>query len=196
MSAACIAWKLWFDAKLSCGNLPQLEAFLQTALREGEFDEVDRVLRKNRDRLANIPANAATLLFNPRLVHQMINSHSFIHLELLAQRSFLDSLENRLQAVETVVRELLVSGTSPLQSAVVERFRGIEHLRYTDAERKLIDSTFENPLWYHDTNAHYPLIITAMNKIESGQLDGPYNQPDENYVASQGSQNDRLVRCI
>ena len=31
--------------------------------------------------------NAATLLFDPRLVHQMINSHSFIHLELLARRA-------------------------------------------------------------------------------------------------------------
>ena len=106
VSGAVIAWLLWWKAKLSSRNLPQLEELLQSALREGEFDEVDRVLRKNRLGLANIPPNAATLLFNPRLVHQMINSHSFIHLELLARHPFMESLENRLQAVETVVREL------------------------------------------------------------------------------------------
>ena len=85
-----------------------------------------------------------------------------------------------------MVREILVAGASPLQSAVVKRYGGIEHVQYTDPERKLIEATFENPGWYRDTNAHYPLIITAMNKIESGELDGPYNQPDENYAARQG----------
>lgn len=186
MSAAVIAWMLWFNAKLSSRNLPQLEPFLQTALREGEFDEVDRVLRRNHDRLARIPSGAATVLFNPRLVHQMVSSHSFVHLELLAQRPFMESLENRLKAVETVVREILMAEVSPLQSAVVDRYEGIEHLQYTDSERALMAATFEDPHWYHDTNAHYPLIITAMNRIESGELDAFYNQPDENYVATQG----------
>jgi hypothetical protein len=186
VSGAVIAWLLWWNARLSSRNLPQLEEFLQSALREGEFDEVDRVLRKNRLRLANIPPNAATLLFNRRLVHQMINSHSFIHLDLLARRPFMESLENRLQAVETVVREILVAETSPLQAAVVKRFGGIEHLQYTEVDQRLFESTFQDPDWYHDTNAHYPLIITAINKIESGALDVSYNLPDENYVATQG----------
>jgi len=186
MSGAVVAWMLWFNAKLSARNLPQLEAFLQTALREGEFDEVDRVLRKNHNHLNKIPSSAATVLFNPRLVQRMVGSHSFIHLELLAQRPFLESLENRLEAVETVVREILVAGASPLQSAVVSRFGGIEHLQYTDTDRRVIEATFEDPEWYHDANAHYPLIITAINKIESGELNGPYNQEDESYVADQG----------
>jgi hypothetical protein len=186
VSAAFVAWVLWFDAKLSSRNLPQLEAFLQTALREGKFDEVDRVLGRNRGRLARIPSGAATVLFNSRLVRQMVSSQSFVHLELLSQRPLMESLENRLQAVETVVREILMAGASPLQSAVVEKYEGIEHLQYTDSERSLIAATFENPHWYHDTNAHYPLIITAINRIESGELDTLYNQPDENYVATQG----------
>ena len=186
MSAAIIAWLLWFGAKLSNRTLPQLEPFLQTALREGEFDEVDRVLRKNHDGLANISPGPATVLFNPRLVHQMVSSQSFIHLQLLAQRPFLEALENRLQAVETVVREILMAGASPIQSAVVERYGGIEHLQYTDSDRALMAATFENPQWYHDANAHYPLIITAINTIEGGELDTLYNRPDENYVATQG----------
>src|SRR4029077_13336232 len=116
------------------------------------------------DRLAGISSGAATVLFNPRLVHQMVSSQSFVHLELLARLPCLESLKNQLQAVETVVREVLMAGVSPLQSAVVEKYRGIEHLQYTDSARALIAATFENPRWYHDTNAHYPLIITAMNR--------------------------------
>ena len=183
---AILAWSLWWNAKLTSRNLPQLEEMLQAALRESEFDEVDRVLRRNRLGLLKLPPNTATLLFNPRLVHQMVSSHSFIHLELLAQRPFLESLESRLHSVETVVREILVAETSPLQAAVVRRFGGIEHQQFTSSDETLIESTFQNPHWYHDTNAHYPLIITAMNKIESGVLDVPYNLSDENYVAKQG----------
>lgn len=186
IGSAIIAWWLWWRARLSSRNLPYLEEFLHAALREGEFDEVERVLRMNRHTLTKILPNAATVLFSPRLVHQMVTTYSFIHLELLAQRPFLESLDNRLQAVDVVVRELLVAESSPLQSAVVNRFGGIEHLQYTDLDKKLIESTFEDPDWYHDTYAHYPLIITVMNVIESGTLDVAYNRVDENYVATQG----------
>jgi hypothetical protein len=183
---ALVAWMLWLDAKLSSRNISELEPFLQTALRESELDEVDRVLRKNIKRLSSIPSGAATLLYSPRLVQFMVTSHSFIHLELLSQPLFLASLENRLVAVENVVRELLMAQASPLQSAVVARFGGNERLQYTDSERSLIEATFENPSWYHDANAHYPLIITAINRIESGELNAPYNLPDESYIAHQG----------
>ncbi len=193
VGSAIIAWWFWWRARLSSRNLPYFEVFLHAALREGEFDEVERVLRKNRDTLTNIPPNAATVLFSPRLVHQMVGTYSFIHLELLACRPFLESLDNRLQAVNTVVRELLMAESSPLQSAVVKRFGGIEHLQYTDLDKKLIESTFEDPNWYHDTYAHYPLIITVMNAIEGGTLDAAYNRVDENYVATQGIS--KRARC-
>jgi hypothetical protein len=81
---------------------------------------------------------------------------------------------------------MLELGASPIQSAVVSESGGIEHLRYSDQDKKLIAATFQNPEWYHDTNAHYPLIITAINKIQGGALDESYNRPDENYAARQG----------
>ena len=186
MVGAVAAWVMWLNAKLTSRNISELEPFLQTALREGELDEVERVLHKNSNRLSNIPSGAVTLLFSPRLVQRMVISHSFIDLELLSQRQFVEPLENRLVAVENVVRELLMAQASPLQSAVVARFGGNEHLQYTDNERRLMEATFENPTWYHDTNAHYPLIITAINQIESGELNAPYNLPDESYIAHQG----------
>lgn len=145
LAGALAAWMFWLNAKLTSHNISELEPFLQTALRESELDEVDRVLHKNTKRLSNIPAGAATLLFSPRLVQFMMTSHSFIHLELLSQPLFLQSLENRLVAVENVIRELLLAQSSPLQSAVVARFGGNEHLQYTDGDGNLIEATFENP---------------------------------------------------
>jgi hypothetical protein len=186
IGSAVIAWICWLNAKLTSRNISQLEFFLQAALREGELDEVERVLHKNSGRLSKIPSGVATLLFSPRLVQLMVTSHSFIHLELLSQPQFMGPLENRLVAVENVVRELLIAQASPVQSAVVARFGGNEQLQYTDNEKNLMEATFENPTWYHDTNAHYPLIITAINKIESGELNAPYNLPDESYIAHQG----------
>lgn len=186
VAAALVSWKYWYDARLSDRNLAGLEPFLQAALQQGEFDEVDRVLRRNRDRLTKIPAGAAALLFDPRVVRRLVSSRSFLHLELLARRPFLESLENRLQAVGIVVREMLEAGTSPIQSAVVSVWGGIERLGYSDYDRNLIAATFQNPEWYCDTNAHYSLIITAINKIQSGKLDESYNRPDENYAARQG----------
>jgi hypothetical protein len=186
VGAALYSWGLWLEARLSDRNVAGLEPFLQTTLQQGEFQEVDRILRKNWDRLPKIPAGAAALLFDPKVVRRLVNSHSFLHLELLARRPFLESLENRLQAVEIVVREMLEAGTSPIQSAVVSEWGGIEHLGYSDQDRKLIAATFQSPDWYHGTNAHYPLIITAINKIQGGTLDESYNRPDENYAARQG----------
>lgn len=186
VAAALIAWRLWERARLSTNNLSELEPFLQTALRENEFNEVDRVLRKNKDRLNTIPTGAASLLFDSRVVRQLLASHSVLHLELLARDPFLESLENRLLAVEVVVREMLEAPARLFQAAVVSQYGGIEHLGYTEQDRRLIATTFENPKWYCYTNAHYPLIITAVNKIESGTLDDRYNTTDENYIANQG----------
>jgi hypothetical protein len=184
--AALLGWRWWYTAKLTSRSMPLLESFFQGALRESVFDEVERVLRKNRERLASMPAAAASALFHPRMVKHLTTAHSFIHLELLAHRPLLESLENRLQAVEVVVREMISAGSSPLQSAVVERYGGIEHLLFADAERRIISATFQNPDWYHDTNAHYPLTITAIDKMQSGELDDAYNLADENYVSRQG----------
>jgi hypothetical protein len=186
VSTALLGWRWWYRAKLTARSMPLLESFFQVALRESVFDEVERVLRKNRESLVSMPAAAAAVLFHPRMVKRLMESHSSIHLELLAHRPILEALENRLLAVEVVVREMISVGASPLQSAVVWRYKGIEHLQFTDAEKKVIDATFQDPNWYHDANAHYSLTITAINRIQSGELDDAYNKADENYVSDQG----------
>jgi hypothetical protein len=104
----------------------------------------------------------------------------------LANRQFLNSLENRFGAVDVVVRQLLGPGTSPLRSAVVKRYGGLEHLVYSDFERDVIEKTFQNPIWYFEASAHYPLIISAIETLRSGKLDANYNDVGRDYEATQG----------
>jgi hypothetical protein len=82
--AALLGWRWWYTAKLTNRSMPLLESFFQAALRESVFDEVERVLRKNRECLVFMPAPAASVLFHPRMVKHLMGSHSVIHLELLA----------------------------------------------------------------------------------------------------------------
>lgn len=176
----------WYRAKLTGGRLLRVEDVFRAALRECEFDEVERIVRKNEKRLNRLPATAASVLFNPAIVAALVDSHSLVHLELLANMEFLNSLENRFGAVDVVVRQLLRPGVSPLRSAVVKRYGGLEHLAYSDSERELIEKTFQSPTWYFAASAHYPLIISAIETLRSGKLDAEYNEVGRDYEATQG----------
>jgi hypothetical protein len=186
VAAALWSWAAWDRAKLTGKKVGRVENVFQAALREREFDEVERILRKNQQSLEQLPASAASVLFHPAMVTALVDSHSLIHLELLANTHFLKSLENRHGAVEVVVRELLRSEVSPLRSAVVSRYGGLEHLTYSDSERTLMEKTFLNPKWYFEANAHYPLVISAVEALRSGNLDTVYNDKGRDYEARQG----------
>jgi len=184
--AAIWCWVTWHRAKLTGRNLCRLTGVLSAALRERQFDEVERIVRRNENRLERLPASSASILFSPAIVAALVESRSFVHLELLAKLPFLNSLENRFEVVDTVVRELLRSNLSPLRSSVVSRFGGLEHLRYTDSERALVEKTFENPEWYLAAGAHYPLVISAVEELRKGTHDADYNGSGRDYEASQG----------
>jgi hypothetical protein len=184
--AAMWCWASWERAKLTARGIKLVENTFTSALREREFDEVERIVRRNQERLDQLPAGAASVLFSPAMVASLVASHSLVHLELLADMRFLKSLENRLGAVEVVVRELLRSDVSPLRSAVVNRFGGLEYLTYSESERALVDKTFQNPEWYSETNAHYPLTMAALEPLRTGELDAVYNDVGRHYEASQG----------
>jgi hypothetical protein len=186
IAAAVWSWLCWHQARLTAKRIKCVENVFQAALREREFDEVERILRKNQQALERLPANAASVLFDPAMVTALVGSHSLVHLELLANMPFLESLENRHGAVDVVVRELLRAGVSPIRSAVVSKYGGLEHLAYPDVERELIERTFQNPEWYFDAGAHYPLTISAVEALRSGKLDTVYNDVGRDYEASQG----------
>lgn len=185
---AAAGWGLfsWHNAKLTDTKLRRVEKLFHTSLREQELDEFERIVRRNQQVLDRLPPSAASLLFHPDMVKALTDSRSMVHFELLANLKFLKSLENRFAAVEVVVRDLLRSSPSPLQSAVVARYGGVEHLIYTESERNLMERTFENPEWYLASNAHYPLIISAIEALRTGKFDESYNGIGENYEASQG----------
>jgi len=193
VGAALWSWATWHQAKLTRRNIRHVEDVFQAALREREFDEVERIVRNNQERLAQLPASAATVLFDPAMVAALVESHSLIHLELLAKLQFLKSLENRHGAVDVVVREFLRSGVSPLRSAVVSRYGGWEHLTYSESERALVEKTFQNPEWYYEASAHYPLVISAVEILRSGKLDADYNEVGRDYEARQGVS--KRARC-
>jgi hypothetical protein len=186
VGAALWCWGTWRRAKLTTRNITRLGGIFSAAVRENEFDEVERIVRRNEDRLERLPTPSASLLFSPAIVSALVASRSFLHLDLLAKLPFLSSLENRFEVVDTVVRELLRSSASPLRSAVVSRFGGVERLKYTDADRMLMEKTFENPEWYLATNAHYPLLISAVEELRKGLHDAEYNGSGRDYEASQG----------
>ncbi|MGA8153316.1 MAG: hypothetical protein WB952_20360 [Terriglobales bacterium] len=184
--AALWGWASWDRASLGGNRMGRVENVFKAALREREFDEVERIVRKNQDRLEQLPANASSVLFNPAMVAALVDSHSLVHLELLANLHFLRSLENRHGAVDVVVRELLHSGVSPLRAAVVSKYGGLEHLTYSASERDLMEKTFQNPEWYFEASAHYPLVISAVEALRSGKLDIDYNDVGRDYEADQG----------
>jgi hypothetical protein len=186
VGAAVWGWFSWHGARLTDRKIERVEKIFQTALREREFDEVERILRRNQKALERLPPSAASILFRPAMVNALVQSHSMVHLELVANIRFLKSLENRFGAIDVVVRELLRCDSSPLRSAVVARWGGVEHLIYSESERELMEKTFENPEWYVTANAHYPLVISAMEALRSGKLDKLYNGVGRDYEASQG----------
>jgi hypothetical protein len=186
VGTALWGWTTWYRAKLTARNIGRVENVFRAALREREFDEVERIVRKNQEGLEQLPTSAASVLFDPAVVAALVESHSLVHLELLANMSFLKSLENRLGAVDVVVRELLRSSVSPIRSAVVSRYGGLEHLRYTDLDQELMNSTFQNPEWYLEAIAHYPLVISAVEVLRRGEYDAAYNDSGRDYEATQG----------
>ena len=179
-------WITWNKAKLTRKNIARLEQVIKTALREKEFDEIERILNKNKHTLNQVPANVETALFNPNLVGALVESDSMVHLELLSNMQFLTSLSDRLSAADVVGRSLLHSPLSPLRSAVVSRYGGAENLTYTDAQRALMERTFLKPEWYQATRADYPLVISTIETLDSGNVDIEYNNVGRAYEASQG----------
>lgn len=167
-------------------DIGSLETAIKAALRKKEFDEVEEIINKNRDALYHLPPSAASALFNSKLVAALLESNSLLHLELLSDLKFVNSLSNRSGAIDVVMRELLRAHVSPLRSAVIAHYGGCENLEYTSVEQVLMEETFLNPKWYLETRADYPLVISAIEEINSGKLDSEYNNVGRAYETNQG----------
>ncbi len=186
--ATCVAVGLWHNARITQSKDRRFRDFIVTCLREGEFDELVRIIHRNIERLAvTCTPDTLDLLFEPRFVEAMVHARTWIHLRLLADNRLLDRLGNRVQTLAgCVLRELLFADNSPLRGSVIVEEGGDETLHYTDAEDDLIASTLRHPQWYHRCRVGYQLLIGACERIDSGELDIVYNKPDSRYVTHQG----------
>jgi hypothetical protein len=184
--AALLGWRSWDRARLTPRRISHVENVFRAALREREFEEVERIVRKNQESLEHLPESAVSVLFSRPMVAALVDSYSLVHLELLSNKEFLRSLKNRFGAVDVVVRELLRADVSPIRSAVVSRYGGLEHLSYSESERVLMEKTFQDPAWYCETRADYPLTMSALEALRTGKFDAEYNDIGRDYEAHQG----------
>lgn len=190
--ATGISWWFWDQAQLTHKENDGVKKMLQTSLREGRFDEAERVLSKNRTWFRSLDDSHRTvrgLVFDPKLIGSMFRSRSFLHLDLLSDVDHLNSLgDNRYALLFPMVRELLTAEASPLRSVVLKQCGGVEshYLLCADTEEKVINQTFLNPDWYHLAEGHYPILRVVLERLKSGEWDVLYNSIDCNYAATQG----------
>ena len=45
-----------------------------------------------------------------------------------------------------------------------------------------MEKTFQDPAWYSETRADYPLVISAIEALRSGKLDSEYNNIGRDYL--------------
>ena len=184
----------WHRAVLTKETEPRFREFLLSCLRDAEYDEAVRILTQNRTRLASVlTKDTADLVFDRQFVRAMVSARTWLHLELLTDESLLETLPNYRRAVDRTFRVLLAAEESPLRISALLGEGGDETIGLTDEEADLIGCTLLNPTWYRRCGAGYPLVIAACEKIDSGELDEPYNRADARYGALQGIA--RRSRC-
>jgi hypothetical protein len=83
VAIALWCWRSWHQARLTPKNSGRLEGVIKTALREEEFDEVERIINRNKNRLSQLPAGSASALFNQKIVSALVQSNSLLNNELL-----------------------------------------------------------------------------------------------------------------
>lgn len=182
---ACIL--SWHRANLTKRKVDGFRDVVHAALRQGTYDELERILRKNEQQLHVLPLAVLHSLFDRKVVRALLDARSYLHIELLADPQILDSVDRScLLFVDNVVRELVSAPNSPWRSAVLSANGGHDSWAYLDEEREMVERTLENPAWYVDASAHGPLVMTAIETIQSGRLDIDYNQIGRAYESREG----------
>ena len=182
---ACVA--CWHRAVLSEKNAEAFADVLDAAIKEGKYDEVERILRHNPTRLKVLPISTLHRVFDRKIVRALVDARSNLHLELLTSSEILEKADrSRFLFVDNVVRELVLSPNSPWRSAVLWEHGGHESWTYLHEDREIVERTLQNPKWYVQASAHMPLLMTAYEAVQSGRLDVDYNQIGRAYELRSG----------
>jgi hypothetical protein len=145
-------------------------------------------MRTNANSIAELTTpRTLKWLFDSRFVKAMTAMEDWIHLEILAEEPTKNRDHSWLRtAIDNVGRAMLEGEMTLLQKAVAARFGGHENLRPSPAEDALLKRTYENPKWYMQLRADYPLVLRAIECLDSGKLDESYNKASWNYSTGQG----------
>lgn len=186
-----VLWLLTLMARYRRGRILgftklKVDEVLNEALLSGDFTEASRYLLTNRLLLPKVEDTERELLFVPEVIAGFRARRSEIHLDLLSDSEFLTSLRRPLESAEAVIRSQISSLPSPLQSFVLSTGGGYEGFRPSSSDRKVFESTFDDPSWCLRVNAHYPIILSAIETLRKGELDSHYASTRPTYVSRQG----------
>lgn len=190
-----LAWAAitWHRARLVPQHESGFKLLVRASLNEASYDEIERVLMLNTDRLHKIATEEmVAMLYDRHVIAALARHHSWIHLQLLAEQEFFDRVKKRAgfshcpREVELVIREYLVAEESPLRLFVVSRDEGDPTALATAEERNLIESTFENHRWYSMAKVEQPVFAVCRELLDSRALDESYNRRDDYYTCSIG----------
>jgi len=187
VGALVVGYGLWKKAKLKPEHGAKFKAFLLASLRDSTFDELIRIIKLNAGRLHDVlDPDTLDLLFERRSIRAFVAVRSWIHLDLLTKGDLFKALPRPLAAVDRLVREYLAASESPVRTTALLHESGDETLTCPQEEHRLIEKSFLDPDWYRDCRADYPLVMTAAERLISGELDAAYNRNDPLYTLSQG----------
>ncbi|MBN1362338.1 MAG: hypothetical protein JW993_17215 [Sedimentisphaerales bacterium] len=144
-------------------------------------------MEKNEARIADAltPENL-DLLFEERFVDAMTRTRTWLHLRLLSHAEVVKKLPYRNGPVDSVIRALMLEPSSPLCVSVAHSYGTKDPPFSPEDDWELLERTVENPSWYIELRADYPLLMVACEALDSGRLDLAYNRNDELYIAHQG----------
>ncbi len=182
---ACVLY--WHQAHLTEDKVDGFRDVVHAALRQGTYDELVRILKKNQHRLNVLSPDTLHPIFDRKVVRALLDARSYLQLELLTDPGVLDSAGgSRFLYVDNVVRELVSSPNSPWRSAVLWEHGGHASWSYLEEEQRIVERTLQNPKWYVQASAHMPLLMTAYEAVQSGRLDVDYNQIGRAYELRSG----------
>jgi hypothetical protein len=182
-----VCMRLWQRARLSNKVDGKFRDLVEASINENRYQEVFRILMKNRGMLGKCLGNdTLSILVNKQVVHSLNNPPHWLQLDMLSEDAVIEELQDRFGAIDAVVRDTMKHDDSVLFRYVASSFGGLEFPFMHEQERRLIGRTFANPRWYIELRADYPLVMLACEALYSGNLDVSYNANGDLYSRSQG----------
>ena len=126
------------------------------------------------------------LIFQSDIVTSLNRFPKWLHLSLLTDDLLVESSKNQYGLSDITIRKMIDKPSSLIKNYIASIYGGLEHTFLSSFENSLIQRTFDNPRWYINLRIDYPLLLTAIEKIDSNTLDINYNQYNDLYTKRQG----------